>query len=136
MRLSEAIRLGSMLRGQAFEDYFDNSGSCAIGAALEAAGLRDAVRDGGCAVAEYENRHRAVFVASCPSCGRQPGMGMTSFMNTVIHLNDDHRWTREAIADWVAGIEPVEAVTDGSEAARAVTGDVLQAAHALVEVEK
>ncbi len=29
----------------------------------------------------------------------------------VIHLNDDHRWTREQIADWVATVEPSETPT-------------------------
>jgi hypothetical protein len=33
-----------------------------------------------------------------------------SFNNTVTHLNDDHRWTREQIADWVATIEQAEDV--------------------------
>jgi hypothetical protein len=23
----------------------------------------------------------------------------------IVHLNDDHRWTREQIADWVSGTE-------------------------------
>ena len=38
MKLSEAIRLGAMLRMQAFGDFTDGIGSCAWGAANEASG--------------------------------------------------------------------------------------------------
>jgi hypothetical protein len=38
MTLSEAIRLGAMLKPQAFGDYTDGRGTCAWGAASEAAG--------------------------------------------------------------------------------------------------
>jgi len=27
----------------------------------------------------------------------------------IAHLNDDHRWAREKIGAWVAGIEPADA---------------------------
>lgn len=33
-------------------------------------------------------------VGGCPACRFEYG-------NTAAHLNDDHRWTREAIADWL-----------------------------------
>ena len=36
MRLSEAIRLGSMLKPQAFDAFFDGVGTCANGAARDA----------------------------------------------------------------------------------------------------
>jgi hypothetical protein len=29
-----------------------------------------------------------------------------------VHLNDDHRWTREQIADWVQTIEPPQASSE------------------------
>ena len=40
MRLSEAIRLGAMLRPQAFRPLFTDDGACALGAALLAVGAR------------------------------------------------------------------------------------------------
>lgn len=61
----------------------------------------------------------------CPACTRP----QETAQRTIAHLNDKHKWTREAIADWIATLEPTEV---GSEAARAVTSDVLQATHALV----
>ena len=41
MQLSEAIRLGAMLRPQAYGHYFIRGGSCAMGAAYEAYGITD-----------------------------------------------------------------------------------------------
>jgi hypothetical protein len=41
--------------------------------------------------------------ANCPSCGRScPVFGV------ITHLNDNHRWTRGQIAEWVAEIEPTD----------------------------
>lgn len=40
MRLSEAIRLGAMMRPQTFGALSDERGTCAMGAAYEAAGLK------------------------------------------------------------------------------------------------
>lgn len=34
----------------------------------------------------------------CPACDDTTGWSLT---NTIIHLNDDHEWTRERIADWL-----------------------------------
>lgn len=36
-------------------------------------------------------------VPECPQCGREGGL----LGYTLFHLNDDHEWTREAIADWL-----------------------------------
>lgn len=108
MRLSEAIRLGAMLKPQAFGDYTDGIGSCAWGAANEAMGRP----------VDHEEVDDAWLVmlhppvAHCPACGivalstpidDAEGQGAIAFL--VEHLNDDHRWTREAIADWVETIE-------------------------------
>lgn len=38
MRLSEAIRLGAMLKPQGFGSYFRHGATCAMGAAIEAVG--------------------------------------------------------------------------------------------------
>lgn len=107
MKLSEAIRLGAMLRPQGFDDYWDGDGSCAIGAACEANGITAASRHTG-TIADFEKPYDSIFKQVCPACGVKPDSSHESaagFINTVVHLNDKHRWTREAIADWVATIE-------------------------------
>lgn len=105
MRLSEAIRLGSMLHPQSFgwlRAYGSDDAivaTCAMGAAEEV----------GCDTEEY----KAGKVA-CPECPNLAG----SLYGVVVHLNDGHRWTREAIADWVATIESAQdhAATEVREA--------------------
>lgn len=129
MRLSEAIRLGSMLRPQIRNEYSTRRGSCAVGAACDALGIGEL----GIAAAEMEwvkafdvDASGRIHHRLCPVCGD----GRPNTVNAITHLNDDHKWTREQIADWVQTIEPAQV---GSEAARAVTSDVLQAVHADVE---
>ena len=104
--LAEAILHGSSHRpDQAFGHYFEGRrASCALGAAyegmyrlpLEATGVRplglDRLFD--C----LENTLR-----TCPeACKKRLALGAM-----ILHLNDDHHWTRERIAAWVA---PAEAV--------------------------
>jgi hypothetical protein len=101
MKLSEAIRLGAMLKPQAFRALITDEGACALGAALLA--VQAAAERGGRSVLERWP-WVVTISADCPSCGRsRPVFGV------VTHLNDDHRWTREQIASWVARIEPAEA---------------------------
>jgi hypothetical protein len=113
MRLSEAIRLGSMLRKQGFGRLFVHAAegdlrSCALGAAEEA------LRGG----AAYDWRHADkvgdVYTIyselldsrnSCPRCAERDVQYSAQTQAIVHHLNDDHRWTREAIADWLEALE-------------------------------
>lgn len=102
MKLSEAIRLGAMLKPQAFGHYWVDGGSCAIGAACDAAGV------GALGVAEFEGQFLSIYVQPCPECGIRPdsrGEYAAGFINTVMHLNDIHFWLREQIAEWIATIE-------------------------------
>ena len=107
MKLSDAIRLGAMLKPQAFGDYTDGRGTCAWGAANEAIGV--AADDDG----DLTGPWLALCCAdvSCPSCGGRYGSidpggdGCPRVATLIAHLNDHHRWTREQIADWVATIE-------------------------------
>lgn len=100
VKLSEAIREGAKLRPQAFGAFFKNGGSCAEGAAAEAVGCayNENARWEPATHLNQHNLYRGVYAAlvkaPCPvaGCVRRP--------NTA-HLNDDHRWTREAIADWL-----------------------------------
>lgn len=99
MKLSEAIRLGSMLGPQVFDGLFDgNGGACAIGAAYLAIGqITGPLRDHFPWASHMTNQ--------CPAC---PHRGLINGA-VVAHLNDHHYWTREAIADWIETIEPKEA---------------------------
>ena len=103
IKLSEAIRLGSMLKPQGFGDKSANpeqEATCALGASLSAIGA--SVRD----VTKYDFlRQRWPFLCErkqCPACG----FNRAALWIISDHLNDRHKWTRERIADWVATIEP------------------------------
>src|SRR5262245_42676934 len=100
MRLSEAIRLGAMMRPQAFRTLLTDNGACALGAALLAVGARPEE-----AVRSALNRWpwASTVSADCPRCGRS-----RTVFQVITHLNDCHGWTREQIATWVTGIEPVD----------------------------
>jgi hypothetical protein len=99
MKLSEAIRLGAMMRPQAFSCYTDGIGTCVWGAANEAIGLPANhgffETEGEWSVADQASR--------CPiaKCVRR----FRVVSSIIQHLNDEHRWTREKIADWVETIE-------------------------------
>lgn len=85
--LAEAIRRGSLLFPQGFDQCFTRKkgtyeiiGACALGAAVKAG-----FGDGSLPIQPR---------CDCPACGDR-----NSIM--IQHLNDDHRWTRERIADWL-----------------------------------
>lgn len=126
MKLSEAIRLGATIRPQTHGCFHTPGGrrSCALGAAKEAMGLvphplktakQCRQRDGslviypiGSMVFDWPVEWRATFVtvAYCPV----PGCTCLGTVKSIIaHLNDDHRWTRERIADVVASVEVSQA---------------------------
>lgn len=98
MRLSEAIRLGAMLKPQGFGVLRDASGAtCALGAALDAIG--------------HGENYTAAYIEFpiCRASLIHPVRGGASIgMYVLMTLNDDHRWTREQIADWVQTIEERE----------------------------
>jgi hypothetical protein len=103
MRLSEAIRLGALLKPQAFHSLFKDGGSCALGAALDAIGLSD-LDD-----AEVLLRHfpdvAAIGVILCPVCPAPQIVSRGRVDSVVVHLNDQHGWTRERIATFVERLE-------------------------------
>ncbi len=100
MKLSEAIRLGAMVKQQATGITSSPRGTCALGAALEAVG-RDTsqgwfpVYDIWPIACEYVvypgDKHTADGLMLVGSC--------------CWILNDADRWTREQIADWVETVE-------------------------------
>ena len=92
MRYSEAIRLGSMLKPQGFGFGSQQGGSCANNAALEASG----------ALNVYTAWPWAEVVVPCPACQTTYDPRFSRGLHGIVpHLNDIHRWSREAIADWV-----------------------------------
>ena len=108
MRLSEAIRLGALLRPrQAFGVLYDREtdATCALGAAADAIGLLNVPFN------DYKPwprdqpervtwRWSATALVDCPACDWED-----SAQHLIIHLNTEHRWTREQIADWVETLE-------------------------------
>ena len=99
--LAKAILDGSHARpDQAFGEYFQGRrASCALGAAyegmyhlpLDAQGIRPIHLERLFDCLEYTLR-------SCPlGCKKRLSLGAM-----ILHLNDDHRWSREAIAAWVS----------------------------------
>lgn len=94
MRLSEAIRLGAMLKPQIHGEYSTLEGSCALGAACDAAGSLNGFR---------EILMKVSCVCPGDVCWAEPEKGVLS--SIIIHLNDAHLWTREQIADWVESME-------------------------------
>lgn len=102
MRLSEAMRLGTMMREkQAFYTLFDphKNATCALGAAAEAIGILDTTQfnnyiPGARAPREWQRLDEVT--ARCPACDFSDDV-----QECIFHLNNHHRWTRERIADWV-----------------------------------
>jgi hypothetical protein len=106
--LAKAILDGSQARPeQAYGEYFEGRrASCALGAAYEgmyplpaeASGIRPRHLERLFDCLEYTLR-------SCPEgCRKRLALGAM-----ILHLNDDHRWTRETIAEWVTGPSDTQA---------------------------
>ena len=99
---SEAIRLGCLTTRQTFKAYGSGEEACAMGAMVVGLGCVPNQDD-------YVPRSRAALLAEhaintvsnkgCPVRSCSPAAD-----NIVVHLNDDHRWSREQIADWLEGV--------------------------------
>lgn len=101
MKLSEAIRRGALLKPQGHGDFFYNGKTCALGAALDAAGrLHDFDVSTIATLWPVEQTKTAH-----PVTGRLDILGFN-----ITSLNDVFGWTREQIADWVETIEQLEPV--------------------------
>jgi hypothetical protein len=98
--LAQAILTGAQRRReQSFGSYFGpEGGSCALGAAYE--GVYLLPTDAHNAMPRRLDRffHCLENVSRrCPAgCRKQIPIGAM-----IVHLNDDHRWTREQIAQWL-----------------------------------
>jgi len=133
MKLSHAIRLGATLKPQGFGTLESAYQTCAIGAAIDALGgyrrataadiwrLGMSSSDGrvslplrvGDPFFEIPEEWLGVLgkKLTCPQCSQVEGI----LEYLIPHMNDEHRWTREQIADWVEEIEPQEQGTPTPE---------------------
>jgi hypothetical protein len=124
MNLSDAIREGCKIAPvQLYRQFFDRfselgrfaffsvpKGACALGAALYGSGgfndvFASEMRHPG---AEASSRFPILLsLTICPTAACPLFVGGTTLElgNVVTHLNDEHRWTREAIAMWVETLE-------------------------------
>ena len=105
LTLDEAITRGSELRPQAFGGVYDAGGSDPFGAALDAVMGEDVPDDGA------EHAYLRVLAMwfpelvdgrprTCPACGLE-SHDRDALIVVGVHLNDDHRWTREEFAAWL-----------------------------------
>lgn len=128
-KLSEAIRLGAMLKPQCTGKLMTVSGpekTCALGAALDSIGAIKRERvifqhdDDAIPALRYTEpedlwpilRTLIIHPVDAVACDLQ---------SVIISLNDDYLWTREGIADWV---ETIEKDADGSHIKNRDTGAV------------
>lgn len=115
MKLSDAIRLGSMLKPQGYgsRSLWSEDASCVLGAAADAVGMSlNAMR-----YSRLMDRwpvlngpSRVCPVSDCVSWHAVPA---DCLIKILWHLNDTHKWTRERIADFVASVEPPDPSVTG-----------------------
>lgn len=106
IKMSEAIRIGSMLTEQTYYCQFKRDSetnkeyTCALGAALVGVygdSARHHLLSKTFPRKIWESPGKKCPVATCSN-------GVLSIANTIAHLNDRHVWKREKIADWLEGI--------------------------------
>jgi hypothetical protein len=97
--LAEYIRAGSTRGPQCFGSYFDEKGgSCALGAVYDA--VYHLPRHGKLIPDHLERLFRCLdeVTKRCPKgCAKRLPLA-----SMIVHLNDDHRLTREQIAEWLS----------------------------------
>ncbi len=98
--LADYIRAGSTRGPQCFGSYFDEKGgSCALGAVYDA--FYHLPRQHGKLIPDHlERLFRCLdqVTKRCPHEGCKKRLPLAPML---VHMNDDHLWTREQIADWL-----------------------------------
>jgi hypothetical protein len=98
--LSQLIRVGAQLKPQGYGWPIRDGKTCVAGAAFDALGILDDPCRWRELALLYPYLNDVVAVADiCPHIRPSP------LRLVITHLNDCHHWTREAIADWVEGVE-------------------------------
>ena len=105
MKLSEAIRLGAMLKPQN-HGFGAIDSTCALEAACEATGLEHWSFTDRIWPWLQKGVHCPVTGCTHPSFTKDSKYSI--YRDVVYHLNDYHYWTRERIAYWVSLVEPNE----------------------------
>ena len=110
MRLSEAILMNGMVRpqGQGVESMYSEAAPCALGGALQSIGKQVTVQD-----YKISAPYTAIQTAwpwtdklvAPPWDKKTPFLSIVSI---IWRLNDDCGWSRAAIAEWVATVEPAD----------------------------
>ncbi len=126
MRISEAIRIGSAMKPQAFGHFFSNGGSCALGAGIDACSLYGANHG-------FAYREQPWERELCPVCKLDWSQreALDNHPALVPHMNDVHRMSREEIADYIEiweakySIPEIEVPVKPQESASKVTVDPL-----------
>jgi len=118
MKLSEAIRMNGMMKPQGFGDYSIGSieAPCAIGGALQSVGLQDCLQIGMNYMIVTDVWPWLKLPVSCPVTDCYCGGIQVQAISLIYHLNDQHRWTRAQIADWVELHEPIGDLNDAASA--------------------
>jgi hypothetical protein len=103
---SEPIREGAKLRPQCFDGgYSDDMGAtCAYIAGIEAV-MGDLSKDAMSMFGTYGTYPYLMDNAVCPVHDCRLAEFTDSRLSAIFHLNDDHKWTREQIADWLQSEE-------------------------------
>jgi hypothetical protein len=105
--LAEFIRQGAKRRpDQAFGDYYrGRSASCALGAAYEGM-YRLPDNPNGTRPTKDLEWFFDCLEGSLRKCPGGDGCKKTlSLAAILVHLNDDHKWSREQIASWLDGLK-------------------------------
>lgn len=98
--LADFIRAGSTRGPQCFGSYFDEKGgSCALGAVYD--GVYHLPRKHGKLVPDHLERLFRCLDEVTKRCPHEKCAKRLPLAPLIVHLNDDHRWTREQIADWL-----------------------------------
>jgi hypothetical protein len=114
MKLSEAIRLGAMLKPHTKDELLHNGSSCAVGAALDAIGELKGNTEREYQVAKETWPLLELVVSHPLHYEGEPA----ALMSVIWTLNDSNGSTREAIADWVETVERAQdAAAGGNQAA-------------------
>lgn len=99
--LSEAIREGAKMNPQCFSVYANDGATCALGAAVTAIGSPEILAIGWPMEFLWNQfPYISRLSAECPVDECQT-CAATEFLGVIAHINDEHRWTREQIADWL-----------------------------------
>ena len=112
---SGAIRAGASLRPQAFGKLFSDGRSCSIGSGIEAMGLATYAEFADCPGLGASDETYITLVetfpylrkpiSKCPTGHTLDDDIAHDYYGMIVHLNDDHTWSREQIADWLQAAE-------------------------------